>query len=197
VSDEDTTYVGSETIPASGYLQPKQYRITCLCRVCATEYSWVADHIPKKNLPCPSSACVTRRLEAADRRAARNFAKMIAEGRGPATIGDKPVVKAIDTTANIVMEDYGLTDLQTNLREGDVARPKLSPEKQRQADHYFDGKAVQERNGMTSRQTEMIKRRAIAGAYRGMAASPAMLSYGRPAGESPLRVARVEQLRDK
>lgn len=40
-------------------------------------------------------------------------------------MGNSNFTKAMDTTAEIVMRDYGLTDLQDNLRAGDSMAPKL------------------------------------------------------------------------
>ena len=47
--------------------------------------------------------------------------------------------KAVDTTANIVMEDYKLTDLKDNVRAGETMAPKLAPVLQEKADNMFGG----------------------------------------------------------
>ena len=41
------------------------------------------------------------------------------------TMGGSNFTKAMDATADIVMKDYGLTNLQDNLRAGDTMAPKL------------------------------------------------------------------------
>ena len=112
------------------------------------------------------------------------------------TIGDKPMVKAVDMTADIVMEDYGLTNLQDNIRQGDMVAPKLPAPQQRMADGFFGGKAMQEQNGKSAgaRQAELIRARALSGRYRGMAINPGVASFGRPEGQSPLQVVRTEPI---
>jgi hypothetical protein len=59
--------------------------------------------------------------------------------KAPAAIGGNIQVKAIDETAKIVMEDYGMTDLRSDVRETESAAPKLPPVLQRQADNFFGG----------------------------------------------------------
>jgi hypothetical protein len=59
--------------------------------------------------------------------------------KAPATIGGNIQVKAIDETANIVMQDYGFTDLRSDVRETESAAPKLAPALQAQADNFFGG----------------------------------------------------------
>ena len=141
MSDE-TTYLGADTLPPERYLGPKTYRITCRCDVCLEEFSWVTEKLTKRNRACPNPVCVATRREEAKAREERNFAKMVEERRGPAQTGNKPVVKAVDTTAQIVMEDYGMTNLQDNIREGDAVAPKLPAEQQRKADGFFGGGAI-------------------------------------------------------
>lgn len=54
-------------------------------------------------------------------------------------IGGSNHVKAIDTTAEIVMQDHGLTDLRTDMRAGESQVPKLPPALQAQVDGMFKG----------------------------------------------------------
>jgi hypothetical protein len=58
--------------------------------------------------------------------------------------------KAIDQTAEIVMQDYQMTDIKmdTSLRAGDNCVPKLSPELERKVDSVFDSKAKNNVMGM-------------------------------------------------
>lgn len=53
------------------------------------------------------------------------------------SMGKTNFTKAMDATAEIVMKDYNLTDLQDNLRAGDSMAPKLAPELERQVDNVF------------------------------------------------------------
>lgn len=53
------------------------------------------------------------------------------------SMGKSNFTKAMDATAEIVMKDYGLTNLNDHLREGDSMAPKLRPELERQVDDVF------------------------------------------------------------
>jgi len=60
----------------------------------------------------------------------------VAGGRAPA-VGGSLAVRAVDETAKIVMEDHGLTDLRSDVREGESMAPKLPPVLQARADNFF------------------------------------------------------------
>ena len=124
------------------------------------------------------------------------MAAIIESRRPPGHIGDSVIVKAVDATAQIVMEDHKMTDLQDNLRTGDVAAPKLPPAQQKLADGFFGGQAVAERNGVSSGQMQALGRRAMAGAFRNMSVNPQIAVPGKK-GESPLTLVRTERLRDE
>lgn len=66
----------------------------------------------------------------------KNVQEIIETKRFPA-MGKSNFTKAMDTTAEIVMKDYNLTDLQDNLRAGDSMAPKLRPELERKVDEVF------------------------------------------------------------
>lgn len=53
------------------------------------------------------------------------------------SMGKSNFTKAMDATAEIVMKDYNLTNLQDNLRVGDSMAPKLAPELERKVDEVF------------------------------------------------------------
>lgn len=63
---------------------------------------------------------------------------MIAAGKPPSS-GPSARSRAFDATAEIVMEDYGMTniDMNSNLREGDNSVPKLRPDLEKQVDSVF------------------------------------------------------------
>lgn len=191
MSDEGTTHLETVTLPPSGYLQPRRYRIWARCNICGQEYNWETEKLSSKNRPCPALDCVEMlKAERAEKSRIRRE-KMLNERRGPATIGDKVIVKAVDKTAEIVMQDYGMTDLRDNIRQGDPVAPKLPPAQQQKADNFFGTGSVKSSQG--ARQAELLRRRALAGAFRGMAVNPHITDYGRPAGTSPLSVIRTEK----
>lgn len=57
-------------------------------------------------------------------------------GQAPA-VGGSLVARAVDQTAQIVMEDHGLTDLRSDVREGETMVPKIPPKLQAAADNMF------------------------------------------------------------
>ena len=197
MSDDDkVTHLGTDTLPPTGYLQPRRFRITCRCDVCMEEYSWETEKPSRYNRLCPNPVCVATRKEENRAKVERNRAKIFLEQRAPSVIGDKPVVRAVDTTADIVMQDYGMTDLKDNIREGDSVAPKLPAPQQRMADGFFGGKAVQAERGQGNgeRLSQLIRARALSGRYRGMSVNPNLTSFGRPQGQSPIQWVRTEPL---
>lgn len=177
--------IGLDHLEPEGYLQPRRYRITYRCERCAHEWSRTTTKLDGKDPPCPVRTCRDAALEEEIERRAENLAKMLAEQRAPGRIGDKPFVKAMDTTADIVMADNKMTNLQDHLREGDSMAPKLPGPMQRMADGMFNGGALADRHGSRkARQMHVLGQRAMAGAFRHMAANPAALvpgSSGQPA----------------
>lgn len=65
-------------------------------------------------------------------------------------IGGSNYVKAVDTTADIVMQDHGMTDLRTDMRAGESQVPKLPPALQAQVDGMFSGGAATSKSGKKS-----------------------------------------------
>lgn len=65
-------------------------------------------------------------------------------------IGGSTHTKAIDTTAEIVMQDHGLTDLRTDMRAGESQVPKLPPALQAQVDGMFSAGGNVSKSGKKS-----------------------------------------------
>lgn len=87
--------------------------------------------------------------------------------KAPAQVGQNTAIKAVDKTAEMVMQDYGMTDLRTDVREGETAAPKLAPRLQQQADNFFSGRGARRHPQLPTRMSPaMMGRAAIAGAYR-------------------------------
>lgn len=140
--------IDREQVPPDGYLQPKKFRLRLRCLRCGHEYRTkplVA--VPKLDPPCPRQECVVER-EVERRLVERErIDRMIEERRAPAQGGRSPVVGVIDRVAEQVMRDYKLTDLNDNMRTGDIAAPKLPPAQQRAADGFFTGQEVARKMG--------------------------------------------------
>lgn len=64
---------------------------------------------------------------------------VVPKGIAPGIIGSN-TARAIDATAEIVMQDHKLTDLKDNIRAGEAMAPKLDPVRQQAADSMFSGK---------------------------------------------------------
>lgn len=144
---DGSTEVGREQIPPDGYLQPKKQRSKLRCLRCGhVYYSKPYVVVPKVDPPCPREACrvereVERRLAERER-----VERMLEERRPPGTIGSR-AVGLVDRVAEQVMRDYKLTDLNDNMRTGDIAAPKLPAAQQRAADSFFTGQEVARRFG--------------------------------------------------
>ncbi len=198
------TYQGYEEMPPEPdrptHLQPKRYRIVCLCHRCGEEYSWVAKAPGGKDRPCPRKACKEAARQEEIQAAAERIAKMLVEQKAPGHIGANVQVKAVDATAEIVMQDYGLTNLQDNLREGDSAAPKLEPRLQKMADNMFGGGALS--NQRTRKMAHNAAQRAIAGLAGPPALNPGNIVSGTPNAKvlrkvdpAPPRASQAPQVR--
>lgn len=78
--------------------------------------------------------------------------------------------KAVDMTAEIVMKDYGMTDLKDQVRVGESSAPKLAPKLQAQADNMFSGNKA--KRGMLPPNARAMGQAAIRGAYARPAIDP-------------------------
>ncbi len=105
--------------------------IRCLNPECNHKYSRVMSAPDEETLavipdpPCPKCSRKPRK---------KRFD--YAAGTAPA-VGGSLVVRAVDQTAAIVMADHHLTDLRSDVREGETMAPKLPPRLQAMADGMF------------------------------------------------------------
>ena len=183
----------TEVLEPDGYLQPKRYRVTYECEKCGHVYHRIYKVVPRKDPPCPNRSCSDKSEIEDLKKRLDNLTAMLESGQAPAHIGQNVRVKAIDHTANIVMEDYGMTNLKDRVEPGEGVAPKLPPEQQKLADGYFGGSALKE-HGINKKQMDLLGRRAIAGAFRNSAVAPTDIRPpGMRQGESPLRVVRTEK----
>ena len=177
----DTVYEGYEAVEPDGYLQPKRYRASYECPNCGHRWkSRISNSIPVDNPPCPSVKCAVSRETTALAQQVANLTRMLQEQRAPAQVGAKPQVRAVDATAEIVMQDNQLTNLRDNIRQGETMAPPLPVPMQRAADNFFRRGQPEQRVLGTSRtlnvrQQNRLKAmgaRAIAGDYRNAAVAP-------------------------
>jgi predicted nucleic acid-binding Zn-ribbon protein len=194
---EESQYLGREEVGADSYLGKTRYKITCRCLRCGHVYSKTVAKLTDDDPPCPKKACKLAR--AADERATMeaNLRQMIEEEKAPGQIGHNVITRAVDKTAQIVMEDHHLTNLRDNVREGESVAPRLPPKMQEAADNFFNPKKQMAATVGSRRAAQMnlIGRRALAGAYRDMAVNPAQVT-GRKPGEKALIKTGEEKLRN-
>lgn len=76
------------------------------------------------------------------------------------SIGGSVQGKAIDSTANIIMQDYKMTDLRDDARPGESSAPPLPPKQQAMADNFFSKK-----NPAIPFNANQLGRAALRGAY--------------------------------
>lgn len=187
-----TVTLGIDMNKSDNFLEPTKYKIRYKCELCGHEYSRTYKAIPIKDPSCPSKACIAKQELASLKQQMANLQRMIEEGHAPGQIGNKVVVKAVDETARIVMEDYKMTDLKDNIRHGENVAPKLPGQQQTLADNYFGGGGLRAA-GISSKQAQALGRRAIAGAFRSTALNPGSIQLPEVKnGQSPLRVMRTE-----
>lgn len=130
-----------------------KYEIALRCGTCGHKYRRRVNSLDDPDPPCP-------RCETAARTRGIDFAS----SRAPAVIGSNVHVRAIDATAQIVMEDHKLGDLRSDVRPGETAAPKIAPHLQKQADNFFMG-----RKSMAGNPMQPIFARAAAAAMSGAA----------------------------
>jgi hypothetical protein len=173
---DDVNYLGAEVQEAEGYLQPRLYKIYAVCNRCHNEFSWTAKTPGGKDRPCPRKACKEAIRQEEIEEAARKFAGILEQGP-PAVIGRNNMVKAVDQTAEMVMQDFKMTDLRDNIKPGESMAPKLAAPLQKAADGFFGGGAVKDNHRLKSRMAR-LGAQAIAGSFKDSAINPAALVGG-------------------
>jgi len=187
-----TLTLGIDMDKSDSFFEPTKYKIRYQCELCNHKYTRTFKAVPIKDPPCPNKACGAKQEMDSLKKQIANLQRMVEEGQGPGQIGNKTVVKAVDETARIVMEDYKMTDLKDNIRHGEAVAPKLPGQQQTLADNYFGGRGLQAA-GINSKQADALGRRAIAGAFRSAALNPSSIQLPEVRnGQSPLRVMRSE-----
>lgn len=106
------------------------FKVTCRCVRCGNRWIYRTKHPDRPDPPCPNLDCGLQ---------GEPIGMDLTLNKAPAAIGGNIAVKAIDETAKIVMEDYGMTNLRSDVRETESAAPKLSTPQQTMADAYFGG----------------------------------------------------------
>lgn len=138
MTDEPENLGAEAAEPEEGFMKPARRRLVLRCLRCGEVYkSKPFVVMPKTDPLCPRRECVIEREVEERLQKDERFQKMLAEERAPGHIGANNVVKAVDFTAETTMQSYGLTNLNSSMREGDIAAPKLPPHQQSRADAMF------------------------------------------------------------
>lgn len=121
------------------------YRSSYKCTDCKHTFEKITKNFPKREPACPmckqakrvnfksSVSDVTHNLDK------ESVVQEMIAAQKPPSMGQSNRTKAIDETAKIVMEDYGMTDINmsSSLRAGDNCVPKLAPELEQKVDQVF------------------------------------------------------------
>ena len=153
-----------------------RFQVVIRCTACRHKYRrtmTAADESALADMPdppcpkCSAPAPVARGMD-------------VSAGKAPA-VGGSLAVRAVDTTAEIVMQDYGMTDLRSDVREGESAAPKLPPKLQEAADNMFGGGARRGRmGGVMGMSTQAVIKSAVAGRFMTPdTVNPIAMSHGK------------------
>lgn len=121
------------------------------CSDCGARFSIITEARPSNKARCPSCPMCKNGNESARKtisksnvvhskaKSEKNIRDINESRRTPSVIGSNNHNKAIDATAQIVMQDYGMTDINlgSNLRDGDSCVPKLNHELEQKVDQVF------------------------------------------------------------
>ena len=129
-----------------------KYRVKIRCKLCYHVYQRTLTSLSDPDPPCPKCGGAAAPAPGID----------FETGKAPA-VGGSNLTKAVDLTAQIVMEDHKMTDLKDNVRYGETAVPKLPPVQQAMADSMFSRK----KPGINPNVLNTLGRRALAGGYAG------------------------------
>lgn len=155
-----------------------RFQLTIRCTKCLHRYKRVMEAESDEALammpdpPCPNCSKVmkTRGLD-------------LSKGKAPAVTGSLRV-RAVDATAQIVMEDHKLTDLRSDVREGETMTPKLPPRQQAMADGFFSRRGG--KNPLAGTIMGLPNQQVIGAAVRGRFKTP----------DTPEPIATHHRLRD-
>lgn len=140
------------------------------CGECKHEWRRVVKEIPKSDPKCPecrkAKRIRTKSIVSTDTHDFDGMESIISSGKAPGVNGSN-IAKAMDATANMVMQDYGMSNLNDARKAGDVMAPKLPPVQQARADAMFAGrKKGMLQNGSQVNMQAMMGRQAMAGKFK-------------------------------
>ena len=151
--------------------EKQKYRMTFKCGECSNVFRKITTNANLDKAPCPECKKKNRitrftrsndgPVSAADLRE-RDWEKQPYVPPPKSAESSANVIKAVDETARIVMEDYKMGDLKDMVKPGESMAPKLPPKMQAQADGMFGGGG---KNRVIPNAAK-IARTAMAGGFR-------------------------------
>lgn len=136
-----------------------KFQLTLRCISCGTRYKRTVSAADERAVelmpdpPCPVCHKKQKRK------------KFDFQGKAPA-VGGSLSVRAVDQTAKIVMEDHGMSDLRTDVREGETMAPKLPPRQQAMADAMFSrSRGGRARGGLFDLSPAAVRQAAVSGRF--------------------------------
>jgi hypothetical protein len=146
---EETEYLGRTAVEGDGYMEADRYKVHCRCLRCGRKYTRFIERISDPDPPCPYKACQKAIAREKAEKETRHVEAMIETGETPGHVGANNRVKAIDATAEIVMQDYGMTDLKDNTRQGESMAPQLTPRQRAMDKDFWGGRKLNDRRNPT------------------------------------------------
>lgn len=153
----------------------KRYRMTFKCGDCSNIFKKITTNADLQKAPCPQ--CRTK----------NRITKFMRTGDGPISKKDLVIVqappsvapaiigsiatKAIDATANIVMEDHKLSNLKDSVKYGESMAPRLDPVRQHKADNFFGPKKAP-RGTPAGLDPARLAKQAMRGSFRDQKMDP-------------------------
>jgi hypothetical protein len=152
-----------------------KYQLVLKCKSCKHRYKRIVSLDADERIEdypdpaCPKCAKRSMRADAYETASSPlehgGMDAIVESGRAPGIVGANSMVKAIDQTAEIVMQDYKLSNLKDNVRPGEAMAPRLPQEQQKKADEFF-GPKPGAGNKRQQAYMQRMMRKAIGGAYR-------------------------------
>jgi hypothetical protein len=153
-----------------------KYQLVLRCKSCKHKYKRVVTVDEGENVadvpdpPCPKCQQKAKRTDAYETASApiahNGMEGIIGNGKAPGIVGNNNTVRAIDKTAEIVMQDYGLSNLKDRVYQGESLVPPLPPAMQKSADNFFGSSTNRFGNKMVQKRLDAAVRRTLTGGNR-------------------------------
>jgi glutaredoxin len=161
------------------------------CSDCKYQFEKITKNFPKKDPSCPKCKQVKKvnfKSSVSDKTHNLDDDSRVQEmiaARKPPSSGKSNFTKAMDYTSEMVMQDYQMTNLQDNLREGDSMAGKLSHEMERKVDAVFAPQKPIMGQGTASSLNKNLMRQINSGAFKGYGGASDVVARQQASGIKP------------